>query len=287
MPSLRPPSADRGFRRDVRAPRIRPPKGACDAHMHIVGPLAKYPFAAVRSLSPPEATWDDYMSLAAKLGIDRCVIVQPSFFGSDNACTLDAVERSGGRARAVVVIEPDTSQHELAEMHARGARGVRAQMVAKGGLGFDALETVAARIAPLGWHLLYLDTRHLAELAERLLRLPVPLVFDHMANVDESVSVNDPGFRALVDLVAAGQAWVKLSAAFGPPSAQRARLLAQANPDRVLWGTDWPHVSYRGEAPDDGALLDALADWIPDDESRYKALVTNPDRLYFSAGDTP
>lgn len=167
-------------------------------------------------------------------------------------------------------------------MHQRGARGVRAQMVAKGGLSFDALESVSARIASFGWHLqLYLDARDLPDLVGRLRRLPVPLVFDHMAHVLELSGTDEPGFRILLDLLAEGRAWVKLSNALFPPSRERARLLAQANPERILWGSDWPHVAHSDGVPDDGALLDALADWFPDEQLRRKALVVNPDRLYF------
>lgn len=258
------------------------PAGACDSHMHVVGPLARYPFAATRSLSPPEATWQDYRVLADRLGLDRCVVVQPSFFGTDNACTLDAVGMSAGRARAVVVVREDVSSEALADMHARGARGVRAQMISKGGMSFDALESVAACVAPLGWHVqLYLDAGDLPGLAARLAELPVPLVFDHMAHVLEASRHDDAGFRILLEMMAEGRAWVKLSNAFFPPSKERARLLARANPDRILWGSDWPHVSYRGAPPDDVALLDALVDWFPDEQLRHKVLVSNPGRLYF------
>ena len=271
-----------GFRRDISAPRFAVPAGACDCHMHIVGPLARYPFNENRSLTPPQATWEDYRATATQLGLERCVIVQPSFYASDNECTLDAVSRSEGRARAVVVVEENVTTATLRAMHERGARGVRAQMISKGGLSFDALESVSARIATFGWHLqLYLDSRDLPDLAGRLRRLPVPIVFDHMAQTLESSGTDEPGFRILLDLLAGGRAWVKLSSAHFPPSSERARLLAQANPERILWGTDWPHVSYGGAVPDDGALLDALANWFPDEQLRTKALVSNPDRLYF------
>ena len=276
------PTNRHGFTRNISAPRIAVPAGACDSHMHIVGPLVSYPFSDNRSFTPPEATWEDYRVTAAKLRLERCVIVQPSFYASDNACTLDAVSRSEGRARAVVVVEEDVTTATLRAMHERGARGVRAQMISKGGLSFDALESVSARIATFGWHLqLYLDSRDLPDLAGRLRRLPVPIVFDHMAQTLMSSGTDEPGFRILLDLLAGGRAWVKLSSAHFPPSSERARLLAQANPERILWGTDWPHVSYGGAVPDDGALLDALANWFPDEQLRTKALVSNPDRLYF------
>ena len=272
-----------GFRRDVSIPRIRLPQGACDTHMHIVGPPDAYPFTAVRSLSPPPASWNDYRTIAGRLGLSRCVIVQPSFYGTDNRCTLDAVAESEGRARAVVVVAADITAAEVARMHECGARGVRIQMVSKGGVDFDSIETISKRIAPFGWHLqLYVDAQDLPPMIERLQRLPVPVVFDHMAHVIESNGTDGPGFRMLLDLLAGGRAWVKLSNALFPPSAQRARILAQANPDRILWGSDWPHVAYSEDSvPDDGVLVDALAQWIPDAALREKVLVANPDQLYF------
>ena len=272
-----------GFRRDVSVPRIRVPQGACDSHMHIIGSPQAYPFTVIRSLSPPPASWNDYRTTADKLGLSRCVIVQPSFYGTDNRCTLDAVAESEGRARGVVVVDAGITTAEIARMNERGARGVRIQMVSKGGVDFEAIEAVSERIAPFGWHLqLYVDAQDLPPLAARLRKLPVHVVFDHMAHVIESNGTDAPGFRLLLDLLADGHAWVKLSNALFPPSAERARILARANPDRILWGSDWPHVAYdEASVPDDGALVDALADWVPDEPMREKVLVTNPDRLYF------
>lgn len=272
-----------GFRRTVSAPRIAVPAGACDSHMHIVGTEDRYPFTAVRSLSPPPASWSDYRRISGQLGLSRCVIVQPSFYGTDNRCTLDAVAESEGRARAVVVVAADVTTGEIARMHEQGARGVRVQMVSKGGVDFGAIEALAARIAPFGWHLqLYVDAEELPSLTATLRALRVPVVFDHMAHVVEANGTDGPGFRILRDLLASGRAWVKLSNALFPPSAARARLLAQTNPERILWGSDWPHVAYdENSVPDDGLLVDALADWIPDAALRAKALVANPGALYF------
>lgn len=272
-----------GFRKDITPPRERAPEGSCDSHMHIVGPQARYPFTPVRSLSPPEGSWADYRRTAQQLGLARSVIVQPSFYGADNRCTLDAVDESEGRARAVVVVGPGISKAEIASMHARGARGVRVQVISKGGIGFDTIEPLAELIAPFGWHLqLYLDAEDLPPLIERLRRLPVPLVFDHMAHVVEAHGIEGRGFALLLDLLASGRAWAKLSNALFPPSKARAQALVEASPERVLWGTDWPHVAHsEAGVPDDGALLDELADWVPDAAQRARILVANPDRLYF------
>lgn len=272
-----------GFRTEIATPRIALPPGACDSHMHIVGPLARFPFAANRSVSPPAATWSDYRRVAAKLGIDRNVIVQPSFYGSDNRCMLDALEQSAGRARGVVVVGAEVTADEIRNLHERGVRGVRVQTIAKEGVNFDVIETVSARIAAFGWHLeLYLDARELPTLIGRLRRLPLPIVFDHMAQVAKDSGIGEPGFDLLRDLMAGGRAWVKLSHSFFRPCAQRARALLDANPDRVLWASDWPHVpENEAGVPDDGELVNLLADWAPDEGLRHKVLVDNPAQLYF------
>ena len=273
-----------GFLKDITIPAIKLPAGACDSHMHIVGPQERYLFTAVRSLSPPEGSWQDYRVTAGKLGLDRSVIVQPSFYGTDNRCTLDAVAESDGRARAVVVVDGDVTEQTIAAMHESGARGVRVQMVSKGGVSFEAIESIAARIAPFGWHLqLYLDATELPALITRLRRLPTPLVFDHMAHVIEASGTQDKGFRLLLDLLASGKGWVELSNALFPPSAERAQIFAKTNPKRILWGSDWPHVAHSDAGvPDDGQLVNLLADWIPDEATRHKALVDNPGELYFA-----
>jgi predicted TIM-barrel fold metal-dependent hydrolase len=220
--------------------------------------------------------------MARTVGLDRCVIVQPSFFAFDNACTLDSVGRSGNRARAIVVVKPDVAKADLEAMHHRGARGARAQTVVAGGMSFDAIEEISKRIAPFGWHLqLYLDARSLPDLVQRLRRLPVDVVFDHMAHIQPDSGMEEPGFVALLNLLADGKAWVKLSNALVPPSAERARRLVSENPERILWGSDWPHVAYLGAPPDEGALINDLADWVPDVQMRHRILVSNPDRLYF------
>ena len=251
--------------------------------MHIVGPFGRYPLRETRSLSPPEATLDDYRRVRQTLGIQRNVVVQPSVFAKDNACTLDAVDALGGTARAVVVIDPDIAEDKLASMHARGARGVRVQRIVAGGASINDMEEIAARIQPFGWHLqFFLVAKDIAELAPRLRRLPVDTVFDHMAQMEPAACPDDPGFKALLDLLQTGKSWVKLSNAYATPNADRARHLIACNRERVVWGTDWPHVGFRSDPPDDGQLIDAVAQWAPDETTRRRILVENPARLYFS-----
>ena len=232
-----------------------------------------------------------YLDMLNTIGLCRTVMVQPSVYGTDNAATLDAVEEIGRhRARAVVVVDDGFGAAELAALAARGARGVRFNAVSGNGAPLAQLERLAARIAPLGWHVqLYTHPDALPELEPALRRLPVPAVLDHMGGVKAAAGgVEHPGFRALLRLLEGGRAWVKLSgyrSSAGPPYADvapMARALLSAAPDRCVWGTDWPHPSLHdpAEVPDDGELLDALGAWAPDGAVRRAVLVDNPARLY-------
>ncbi|MBN3804295.1 amidohydrolase family protein [Paraburkholderia sp. Ac-20336] len=271
-----------GFRRDIQPPSFAVPPGACDTHMHIVGPFGQYPLRETRSLQPPESTLGDYLGMKRATGIERNVIVQPSFFAKDNACTLDSAEQMGEHARAVVVVEPDVDEDTLAAMHARGARGVRLQRVVAGGTSVDEIAEIAAKIQPFGWHVqLFIDSEDIEALIPLLRRLPVPVVFDHMAHVYQGSSMTSPGFRGLHDLLSEGKAWVKLSAWRFSPDDERARALVSINAQRVLWGSDWPHVSYEEDVPDDGQLLNRLAQWAQDPATLHGILVDNPAQLYF------
>lgn len=272
-----------GFRRDIAPPSFPVPAGACDTHMHIVGPFERYPLRETRSLQPPESTLDDYLAMRKIMGIERNVIVQPSFFAKDNACTLESAERMGTQqTRAVVVVEPDVDEDSLARMHASGARGVRLQRVVAGGTSVDEIAAIAERIQPFGWHVqLFMDSEDVEALAPQLRQLSVPVVFDHMAHVYHGSSTSSAGFRAVLDLLADGKAWVKLSAWRFSPDDERARMLVAANPERVLWGSDWPHVSWEEAVPDDGQLLNRLAQWAGDEATVQRILVDNPTQLYF------
>ncbi len=271
-----------GFRRDVAAPRHPRVPGACDCHFHIVGPLAAYPFAPGAALKPPEATLEDYLAMSGIVGIDRMVIVQPSFFGTDNRCTMDAVRRMKGAARAVVVLDPAISQADLHAMHAAGARGVRVNLVSHGGPALESMGQLVERIRPLGWHLqLFVDSRKLPVIAAQLRAFSIPLVFDHLAHVERDAEPDDEGLGILCKWLENGIAWTKISAYRFPASAARAKRLVAANPHRVVWGTDWPHVVYEDALPREGALFDQLANWFPDEETFHRILVDNPAALYF------
>ncbi|WP_135466033.1 amidohydrolase family protein [Crenalkalicoccus roseus] len=271
-------------------PNWRPPPGGTDCHCHIFGPYDRYPLSPGRGYTPPEASIAQYLELLATLGLSRTVIVQPSVYGTENAVTLDAVEAIGPeRARAVVVVEEDIDAEALREMHRRGARGVRVNAVSGNGVPTAQIARLAERIAPLGWHLqLYAHAAELLALEPLLARLPVPVVIDHMGGVKAAEGgAHSPAFRALLRLLEGG-AWAKLCgyrASSGQPYADvlpMARAMIAAAPGRCVWGTDWPHPSLRTpeEVPDDGHLLDLLAQWAPEEAQRRAILVDNPARLY-------
>lgn len=263
------------------------PAGACDCHMHVYDAC----FAALPNAIPRDAPVPAYRRMSAALGLDRMVVVQPSGYGFDNACTLDALAAFGAKARAVVVISPDTPQAELERLHALGVRGVRYMMVVPGGLGWDSMAAMAHKVAPLGWHLnLQFDGHQLPERLAALQALPIDLVIDHFGSFHGGVRVAAPGFGALLRLMDGGRAWVKLS---GPYSygmrgasapgydavAPLARALIDAHPEHCLWASNWPHPT-EATPPADADMLALLGQWAGRRATRDRILVDNPARLY-------
>jgi predicted TIM-barrel fold metal-dependent hydrolase len=284
-----------------RRPRLKAPDGAVDCHAHIFGPVSRYPFSAKRLFTPPDVTLAQYRALLATLGIERAVLVTPSVYGMDNERQLDILNEMGGAWRGVAVVPVDVSDAELTRLHAAGFRGVRVNLFARSGLLLEDLEAIAARVAGFGWHVqLHADARTLAGLAPRLLRLPVDIVFDHMGHVPAAAGVEHPGFRALVELMTEGRFWAKLSAPYRLSERPYpyddvtpfARALIDAAPDRLVWGSDWPHPAVPGHMPanfimpNDGDLLDILGLWTADAAMQKKILVDNPRRLYDFGGGT-
>ena len=283
------------------------PRGGCDCHVHVFGDPGKFPFAEKRIYTPPEASVEQLLDLQGALKLERVVVVQPSVYGSDNSCTVDAVRRLGARGRGVAVIDQSTTRASLQEMNAAGIRGVRLNLETNTAGRFDPaaakalLDTTAEQINGLGWHIqMYTRTSIIAALKEHLAKLPFPVVFDHFGRADPTLGTNQPGFDALTELMKSGDAYVKISGAYrvsqkAPDYADAtplAQALVQANPDRIVWGTDWPHPNSdhgRGKplseisppfAIDDGLLLNQLVKWVPDAALRKKILVDNPARLY-------
>jgi len=282
------------------------PRGACDCHVHVFDP-AKFPYFSGRVYTPPEATADDLLNLQNMMHFDRVVIVQPSVYGVDNACTLDAMKKLGvARARGVAVIDKTISAGQLDDMAGAGIHGVRLNFETAGERNPDsAKRTLAAAVEQLKgrhWHIqLNAALPLVVALKDDLSALPVPVVIDHFARSKTSAGINQPGFDALLALVKSGRAYVKISATYRisdqPPDYPDAPPIAQAiinaNPDRVVWGSNWPHPG-RGKtrediAPphesDDGAQINQLPRWEADPAIRKKILVDNPAQLYgFPAG---
>lgn len=271
-----------GFKKDITKPRIALPDGACDAHMHIIGPFTDFPLVETKTLQPGEAGLEDFLSLQKTLGLERCVVVQPSFYGTDNSCTLAAVARMGNSARAVVVIDPETGDEELRGLHEAGTRGVRLQQVVSGGVDPRKIERMAERLAPLGWHIqLFVGEDFFLDCPFDLDALPVPVVIDHMAHFDPPQGNDGPGFRAFLDLLERGNVWAKISNCFFRTAIDRAQALVKANRERCVWGSDWPHVVFRGAPPDDAALVDDLEAICGDEATLGLVVARNAGRLYF------
>ncbi len=288
------PPACQGPDRNLRSPRFRMPDGAIDCHAHIFGPQAQFPFSDERSYTPEDCTVEQYVALLDALGIDRCVIVHGGAHGTDNSVTLDALARLGQRARGVAVIRPGLGQAALQAMHDGGMRGCRISTVVRGGARFEHMEALAQETLPLGWHLvLHLhESKELCDLAPRLLALQNPFVVDHLGHVLGSEGVDSPGFRTLLQLLETGRCWVKLASLYrssSEPYPHRDMLpmihaVANAFPERLIWGSNWPHPIYRGFMPNDADLVDLIPLWVPDEARQKQMLVDNPARLYGFGG---
>ena len=282
------------------------PEGACDCHVHIFGDPQRYPFVPGRVYTPETASVAELRSMLDALDMDRCVIVHPSVYGTDNSCTLDAVRTLGSRARAIAVIDANTTDAALDQMARAGVRGIRVNLVQAGvsdpAAALPGLRTAMERAKARGWHLVINTSLSIIDaLQAELQGAPIPLVIDHFGGAKAAAGVQQPGFDALVNLVKSGKAYVKISAAADLVSTQApdyadvvplAKALVAANPQRVLWGTDWPHPDTRvlpgrkntDISPlvqtDDGHVLNLLPVWVPDAATRRVILVDNPAKLY-------
>jgi len=281
------------------------PAGACDCHTHIFGDARQFPWSAGRTYTPESASIAEMRTLHRALHMDRVVIVNPSVYGADNSCTLDAVKQLGPRARAIAVIDDQTSASQLDEMDRAGVRGIRLNFETFGQTNPDAarkpFQSAVQRLAGRKWHIqLYTRLAVIAGLQKEIMASPLPVVFDHFGGAQGPLGTGQPGFGAMLDLVRSGKAYVKISGAYRvstkapdyPDAAPLAKALIAANPERIVWGSDWPHPtggalpghSASDLAPllqiDDGRLLNQLAVWAPDAGVRKTILVDNPARLY-------
>ena len=282
-------------------PQFRVPPGAVDAHCHVFGPARLFPYAAERKYTPCDATKDQLFALRDHLGFERNVIVQATCHGSDNRALLDALRRSNGKAKGIATVKRDIANAELQEMHAAGVRGVRFNFV-KRLVDFtprDELLEIAGRIAPLGWHVvIYFEAVDLPELRDFFTALPTTVVVDHMGRPDVTMPVDGPQFQLFVTMMREHpNIWSKVScperlSVAGPPAlngeqnAYRdvvpfAKFLVEAFPDRVLWGTDWPHPNLKNHMPDDGLLVDFIPHIATTAALQRKLLVDNPMHLYW------
>ncbi len=279
------------FDPESTSPQLHLPPGSVDTHMHIFGPQTQYAYTDQRSYTPSDALLADYRRMAAAVGIERSVVVQPSVYGTDNRATRDTIRALGtDKARGVAVVDASVSDEELTALHGEGFCGIRVNLLFKGGVEADIINRLAARVAPMGWHIQYLiDVSEFDDVYERLSGLPTEAVIDHMGHMPTHKGLNHPGFTSLLKLVESGRCWVKLSGAYRITGEQHApytdvtpfaRALVRANPQRMLWGSDWPHPHIPTPMPNDGALVDMLADWVEDKANLQRIMVDNPQELY-------
>jgi 2-pyrone-4,6-dicarboxylate lactonase len=269
--------------------RFTPPPGSVDAHAHVVGPSEA--MVEERSYTPPPAPPESYLRMLDSTGMTFGVLVQVSVHGTDNSLLLAALRANPERLRGVAVIDPATDDAALAELAASGVRGLRMNTVTGGGIGLDHLDRYEAICAEMGWHLqLLANADSLRPAAARLAKLRVPYVIDNMGDFDVEAGPGSPGWQFILGLVRDG-AWVKFDGVYRlakPPYADAlpfAQSLVAAAPDRCVYGSDWPHTGFWGPMPNDGDLLDLLADWAPDQAQRDAILTTNAHRLYGFTGD--
>jgi len=275
-------------------PSLVLPPGACDAHCHVFGPAARFPYAPDRSYTPPDASVADLRRLHAKLGITRAVIVHASCHGTDMRVTLDAIASSGGSYRGVACVEDSITDAELAALHAGGIRGIRFNFVKHlGGVpDLDVFHRLVARIKPLGWHVvLHFDAEDILAQQELLRRIDVPFVIDHMGRVKAALGLAQQPFQALLRLFESNPlAWIKVCGSERVSIGKRpfrdavpfAQALIAVDPARILWGTDWPHPNITKDMPNDGELVDLFGEICPVANVRRQILVDNPSRLYWT-----
>ncbi len=280
--------------RDPRKPRIALPAGSIDTHVHVFE--RHYPLSPGRGYNPPDSTLADLEHLHATLGIDRVVFTQPSVYGTDNSAILDGMAALNAatpdRARAVVAIRLDIAEKELAALDEAGVRGVRLNSDNKGGMPIrlDQMNELVARIAPFGWHIEFLfPGKDILDLMPVFTSLKAPMSIAHFAYQPATAGIHAPGFKALLELMRRGNTWMKISGANRvsatdlPPYDDvkpMAQALIEVAPERIMWGTDWPHPNKYVVNPNDGDLVDAFGDWVTDSHMRYKTMVENPAAFY-------
>ena len=277
---------------NTKPPKIPTPPGGCDAHFHLFGPVAKFPYADSRSYTPDEAPLENLIKMLDALGMARGVIVQGNAHGTDNSALLDALRREPKRLRAASIVKPDTGRDELKRMADLGVRALRFHHMPHGvgfsSLGMQSFEKLSPLMAELGLHAQFMmDANAIDSALPFFKNWKLPVVIDHMGNVDGKLGANQPGVQQMCRLLAEGKIWVKVSGAYRVseqyPDYPDAKLiheaLVKANPEQIIWGTDWPHPRLERDMPEDGHLLDLFNAWTPE-PLRKKILVDNPQKLY-------
>ena len=271
-------------------PKLKAPPNATDCHFHIYD--SSFPIAPYATLKAADAALDDYRALQKRIGTTRCVLIQPSTYGTDNRAYLELIPKLGtDRTRMVGVVNTSVTDDELQRMHAAGVRGIRFNLAQAGATTIDMVAPLSERVSKLGWHCrINMNGPDIVAAQEVFLSIPGTLVFDHLAHVPEPDGVASPTFALMLRLLAKGNTWIKLSGAYadtkvGPPtyadSTQIAKAYVHAAPNRLVWGSDWPHPTEAADKkPNDAILFDLLSDWAPDEALRKRILVDNPAVLY-------
>ncbi len=274
----------------TEAPKLKMPPDACDCHHHIYD--GRFPIAASATLKPKDAKVADYRLLQKRNGTTRNVVVQPSTYGTDNSCTLDGMAQfDRGAVRGVAVVDTTVTDAELKRLDGLGIRGIRFNLVQSGATTVEMLEPLSKRVNDLGWHVqIHQLGDGIVQMEPILQRLASPIVFDHMGRIPKDAGVNHPAYAVIGRLIEKGRTWVKISGAYmdtkvGPPtyadSTKLAQAFVKAAPQRMVWGSDWPHPTEKDDAkPNDAILVDLLSEWAPDEAVRNRILVDNPSALY-------
>src|SRR5882672_9496371 len=274
---------------DTRKPKLKLPPKAADCHCHVFGPRDRYPWAANRLYTPPPVTLARYLAMLDTVGFARGVMVQTGLYGTDNRFIADAIKAHPKRLRGVALIGESITDRELEDLARAGIRGFRVNRTAKTGLAFDVARRLSERVKGYGMHVQFLlDIEDHPDIDTFLGSFATEVVIDHMGRPDPKRGVNAPGFQALIRLLKSGRGWAKMSAPYRtslqePPYndiTPFAHALVAAAPDRLVWGSDWPHVLLEATMPNDGDLVDQIAGWVPDAAVRQRILVDNAETLY-------
>jgi 2-pyrone-4,6-dicarboxylate lactonase len=274
---------------DIRKPKLELPPKSADCHCHVFGPREKYPWAANRLYTPPPVVLENYFDMLRATGFERSVMVQTGLYGTDNRFILDSIKAHPKALRGIALIGESITGRELEDLARGGVRGFRVNRTAKTGLAFDVARKLAERVKGYGMHVQFLlDIEDHPDIDSFLGSFPTEVVIDHMGRPDPTKGVNAPGFQALIRLLKLGRGWAKMSAPYrtsleAPPYndiTPFAQALVEAVPDRLVWGSDWPHVLLETTMPNDGDLVDQIAVWVPDEAVRKRILVDNAEKLY-------